>query len=91
MEVKGLRGEDAKIKAETIRTSWVPGVNDLKDFGRWDFVEFKDVITMEEDFHRWFADHAASQAVRAAHSLIVAGGSELDLEYIPRRRSEIGE
>ena len=91
VEVKGLRGEDAKIKAETIRTSWVPGVNGLTNFGRWDFVEFKDVNTMEDDFHRWFADHAASQAVRAVHSLILAGGSEPDLEHIPRRRSEVGE
>ena len=90
VEVKGMRGEDAKIKAETLRTSWLPGVNDLKDFGRWDFVEFTDVHQMEDDFHRWFAESAVSSAVRAAHGLILAGGSSPDLEYIPRRRSEIG-
>ena len=90
VEVKGFRGEDAKMKAETMRSSWVPGVNRLKDFGRWDFAEFKDVHRMEDDFHRWFADRAVSRSVRAAHSLILAGGSEPDLEYIPRRRSEIG-
>ena len=70
VEIKGLRGEDAKIKAETMRASWVPGVNRLKDFGRWDFVEFKDVHRMEDDFHRWFSQCAISSAVRAAHGLI---------------------
>ena len=49
-EVKGLRGEDAKIKAETMHGFWVPAVNALKDFGRWDFAEFKDVNAMETDF-----------------------------------------
>lgn len=91
VEIKGLRGEDAKIKAETMRASWVPGVNRLKDFGRWDFVEFKDVHRMEDDFHRWFSQCAISSAVRAAHGLILAGGSSPGLEYIPRRRSEVGE
>ncbi len=90
VEVKGFRGEDAKIKAETMRSYWVPGVNRLKDFGRWDFAEFTDAHTMEADLHRWFADRAASPAVRATHRLVLAGGSEPDLEYIPRRRSEIG-
>ena len=91
VEIKGLRGEDAKIKAETMRTSWVPGVNRLKDFGRWDFVEFEDVHRMEDDFHRWFSQCAISSAVRAAHGLILAGGSSPGLKYIPRRRSEVGE
>ncbi len=90
IEVRWMRGEDAKIKAETIRTSWVPCVNDLKEFGRWDFVELTDVHQMEDDFHRWFAESAASSAVRAAHGLILAGGNSPNLEYIPRRRTEIG-
>ena len=90
VEIKGKREDDAKIKAETMRTSWVPGVNRLGDFGRWDFLELTDIDTMEEKFHRWFAQHASSSAVRAAHEAILLGGSMPDLEYIPRRRSEIG-
>ena len=39
-EVKGRRGEDAKIKAQAMRAFWVPGVNALGTFGRWDFAEF---------------------------------------------------
>ena len=40
VEVKGYRGEDAKDKANTMRSYWVPGVNNLEKFGRWAFAEF---------------------------------------------------
>ena len=50
VEVKGYRGEDAKIKAETMRTYWVPGVNNLKKFGRWAFTEFTAVYEMDREF-----------------------------------------
>ena len=89
VEIKGRREDDARIKAETMRAWWIPGVNRLRDFGRWDFLELTQIETMEEDFHRWFAQHAASPEVRAAHGAILLGGAMPDLEYIPRRRSEI--
>ena len=50
VEIKGLRGEDAKAKAETMRALWVPGVNNLGRFGHWDFVELRNIETMEADF-----------------------------------------
>lgn len=50
VEIKGYRGEDAKEKAATMRAYWVPGVNQLKDHGRWAFAEFTDVWAMQEDF-----------------------------------------
>jgi type III restriction enzyme len=50
VEIKGYRGEDAKIKANTMQDYWVPGVNALKTYGRWAFVEFQDVFAMQEDF-----------------------------------------
>ena len=50
VEIKGFRREDAKEKADTMRTYWVPGVNGLRTYGRWDFVEFGDVYTMQVDF-----------------------------------------
>ena len=50
VEIKGLRGEDAKAKAETMRALWIPGVNNLGRFGRWDFVELRNIETMEADF-----------------------------------------
>ena len=50
VEIKGFRREDAKEKADTMQTYWVPGVNGLGTYGRWDFVEFGDVYTMQTDF-----------------------------------------
>jgi len=52
VEVKGYRGVDAQIKAETMRTHWVPGVNNLDTFGRWAFAEFTDVFAMEDEFSK---------------------------------------
>ena len=99
VEVKGYRGEDAKDKRTTMETLWVPGVNRLGAYGRWAFAEFRDVYTMREGFelrsslHIEF-EHVASEFLEevraeAAQSLIRAGGSMPDLEYIPRRKSEI--
>lgn len=50
VEIKGARDEDDKDKAETMRTRWVPGVNALGDYGRWDFAEFTDVWTIASEF-----------------------------------------
>ena len=50
VEIKGYRGEDAKIKKETMETYWVPGINHLGDYGRWSFAEFTDVYAMQSDF-----------------------------------------
>ncbi len=50
VEIKGLRGEDAKVKKTTMDTYWVPGVNRLESFGRWAFAEFTDVYQIEDGF-----------------------------------------
>ncbi|MBX7060003.1 MAG: DEAD/DEAH box helicase family protein [Leptospirales bacterium] len=50
VEVKGYRGEDAIDKANTMKNFWVPGVNNLGRFGRWDFIEFRDVHEMDREF-----------------------------------------
>lgn len=50
VEIKGYRGEDAKEKANTMRAYWVPGVNNLGRFGRWEFAELKDGYAIESDF-----------------------------------------
>ena len=50
VEIKGFRGLDAQIKAETMATQWVPGVNALGTFGRWAFAEFRDVYEIEKAF-----------------------------------------
>ena len=55
VEIKGYRGEDAKDKKATMDTYWVPGVNHHGDYGRWAFVEFRDVFEVEAAFERLVA------------------------------------
>ncbi len=50
IEIKGYRKEDAKDKANTMRSYWVPGVNNLRKFGRWAFAEFTEVYEIEAAF-----------------------------------------
>lgn len=41
IEVKGFRGHDAMIKADTIAHKWVPAINRNGKFGRWGFAELR--------------------------------------------------
>lgn len=50
VEIKGERDTDDQVKAGTMRSLWVPGVNNLGTFGRWGFVELTDVYAMEKDY-----------------------------------------
>ncbi|MCP4668901.1 MAG: DEAD/DEAH box helicase family protein [Deltaproteobacteria bacterium] len=50
IEVKGYRHENVKLKSETMRTQWIPGVNNLGSFGRWIFEEFNEVFEMDKEF-----------------------------------------
>ena len=50
MEIKGFRSEDVNDKQATIETYWVPGVNNLKSYGRWAFAQFEDVHLMNAEF-----------------------------------------
>jgi len=50
VEIKGYRREDAKEKKATMETYWVPGVNQLKSYGRWGFAEFTEVYQIQDDF-----------------------------------------
>ena len=49
VEIKGYRGDDAKVKKSTMETYWVPGVNHLGSYGRWAFAEFTDVWAMQDE------------------------------------------
>jgi hypothetical protein len=50
VEIKGYRREDAKDKKSTMDTYWVPGVNNLGNYGRWAFAEFTEGYQIETDF-----------------------------------------
>jgi type III restriction enzyme len=50
VEIKGYRREDAKEKKAAMETYWVPGVNNLGQYGRWAFAELTEVYQIEADF-----------------------------------------
>lgn len=50
VEIKGYRGENAKQKKVAMDTYWIPGVNNMGTYGRWIFVELKEVFRLEKDF-----------------------------------------
>ena len=50
VEIKGYRGEDAKEKKATMETYWIPGINNLDQYGRWAFAEFTAVYEIEQQF-----------------------------------------
>ena len=52
VEIKGYRNEDARAKKLTMDTYWVPGVNNLRRYGRWAFAEFTDVYDIEAGFDK---------------------------------------
>ncbi len=53
VEIKGYRGEDAKVKADTMQTYWVPGVNNLGKFGKWAFLELTQPFSMEHELSEY--------------------------------------
>ena len=62
VEIKGYRNSDAVIKADTMKSLWVPGVNNAKRFGQWAFVEFLDVFEIEEAFKKMVAEILAGRS-----------------------------
>ena len=65
VEIKGYLGEDAKEKANTMRAYWVPGVNNLKRFGRWEFAEFRDGYGIASDFAKLMDELCSSKTDKA--------------------------
>ncbi|MEB3885784.1 BPTD_3080 family restriction endonuclease [Lyngbya sp. CCY1209] len=64
VEIKGFRGEDAKDKASTMRNYWIPGVNNLKIYGRWAFAEFREVFQIESEFAKLVDEAIQAQRIR---------------------------
>ena len=62
------RREDAKEKKSTMDTYWIPGVNQLKTYGRWAFAEFTDVYEIESDFAAKVAACFDEMIGKAVHS-----------------------
>lgn len=75
VEIKGYRGEDAKVKKDTMDAYWIPGVNNLEIEGRWAFAEFTDIYGMEHDFAQQVAQ-AFEEMMNTAPSSAMVGESE---------------
>jgi type III restriction enzyme len=73
VEIKGYKGEDAKDKKLTMDTYWVPGVNRLKEHGRWAFAELTQVYEFEADFQAKL-DESFNQMIEAARREPAAQG-----------------
>lgn len=48
VEIKGFRKEDARVKADTMNTRWIPAVNNDGSWGRWAFAEITDMSNARE-------------------------------------------
>ena len=68
VEIKGYRREDAKEKKSTMETYWAPGVNNLGQYGRWDFAEFTEVYQIEADFKAKIESEFNTMIAKAAQS-----------------------
>lgn len=52
VEIKGFRGEEVSDKVNTMQNYWVPGVNNLGTFGRWQFRQFESFFDIDAEFNK---------------------------------------
>lgn len=90
VEIKGFRGEDAVVKAETMATQWVPGVNALGTYGRWAFAEFRSAHDIEAGFAR-FVERQVEDAQDLAAARERLGEPALDFEDFRATLHDRGE
>ena len=60
--VKAYRGEDAKGKADTMRTYWVPGADNLGIHSRRTFADFTAVYEIGREFDALIEAHLTADA-----------------------------
>ncbi len=58
VEVTGEVRRDKVERVATAQTRWVPGVNALGRFGRWDFIEITDPWNAENAIHNYLVARA---------------------------------
>lgn len=57
LEVKGFRGHDVPLKNAAVRDRWIPAVERLGRFGRWDFGLLSDPYRMKEELDEQIMKH----------------------------------
>ena len=89
VEIKGYRGEDARVKKSTMETYWIPGVNNLREYGRWAFAEFTDVYQIEAEFERLIQRVMSESGIPDYSTLSLKellAACPIDEEYLVRPR-----
>lgn len=66
IEVKGYGNQNVNLKSGTMKTQWVPGINNLSAYGRWAFEEFGDVYEMDQEFKALTEGTTANRSVEEA-------------------------
>ncbi|MEQ8434092.1 MAG: DEAD/DEAH box helicase family protein [Oceanicaulis sp.] len=61
VEISGYPSGDKPEKTGAMNTYWIPGVNNLKRYGRWAFAEFADHYQMKDEFNRLIDGLCAKQ------------------------------
>ena len=96
VEIKGLRGEDAKDKKLTMDQFWIPSANNLRNWGYWAFIEIRSLSSMDEDFNtkvreevdRMMQEYRFRRDTETVEWLATAGEAEPDIGYDSRRQSK---
>lgn len=52
LEVSGAARRDKEVKAATMKSLWIPAVNNHGDFGRWAYIEIKDPWNARKEIRR---------------------------------------
>ncbi len=89
VEIKGYRNEDAKAKKLTTETYWVPGVNNLRQYGRWAFAEFTDVYDIDDGFDKLIREVVRESGIpdySALSAKELLASCPIDGEYLVRPR-----
>ena len=89
VEIKGYRREDAKEKKSYMETYWVPGVNNLGEYGRWAFAEFTDVYQIEAEFDQLIKEIVSESGLPDFSALglkELLAACPIDEEYLVRPR-----
>ena len=97
VEVNGYRRKNSKDKKNAVEQYWVPSINQLGEYGKWDFIELENIDTMEADYRSKPRECVAENTiapytpvqVAAAKRLITLGGSKPGIEQVPRRKSRL--
>ena len=97
VEIKGYRREDAREKKSTMETYWIPGVNNLGEYGRWAFTEFRDNYQIEAEFDGLIQEVVSGSVlpdysgVRPKESIAAYPTHEQYLERLSRRQRQYAD